>query len=250
LAHVAGHSLISRVLRNANRAEAILPGVAVIVATDDIRIADHVEALGARAVMTSSDLPNGSARSLAALRSAEWEPEIVVNLQGDAPFISPATISALVTTLRQTTADIATPVVQLDWNQLDQLRESKRITPFSGTTCVRGRDGRALWFSKAILPLVRHEERLRAENARSPVWHHLGLYAFRLAALERFEAAPVGLYESYEELEQLRMLEAGESMVTVDIGSDPWSVSGVDSPEDVQRAEAEIALLGDPHLAD
>jgi 3-deoxy-manno-octulosonate cytidylyltransferase (CMP-KDO synthetase) len=138
-------------------------------------------------------------------------------------------------------------VIQLDWSALDAMRLHKGDTPFSGTTCVRAPDGRALWFSKAILPAIRDEEELRATLPLSPVYRHLGLYVYRLEALERFEATPPSRYEQLEGLEQLRFLEMGSTVQTVEIAPPRHAMSGIDTQADVALAEALIARWGDPY---
>jgi 3-deoxy-manno-octulosonate cytidylyltransferase (CMP-KDO synthetase) len=169
----------------------------------------------------------------------------VINLQGDAPFIPPAVVAELIETLRRGTADVATPVFRLDWDRLDRLRAHKLSAPFSGTTCVRGPDGRALWFSKTILPAMRDEATLRTEPS-SPVWQHLGLYGYRIAALEWFASAPPSRYERLEGLEQLRFLENGWTVTTIETDAPEHALSGIDTPADLALAEAAIARLGDP----
>lgn len=176
-------------------------------------------------------------------------PERVINLQGDAPFIPPATIAALMRTLREGSERVATPVYQLDWARLDRLREHKRIAPFSGTTCVRDGKGKALWFSKSILPALRNEESLRSEQL-SPVWQHLGLYAYTREALEWFISAPPGVYERLEGLEQLRFLENGWNIATVVVDPPRHAMSGIDTQADLELAEQAIARLGDPFEAE
>jgi 3-deoxy-manno-octulosonate cytidylyltransferase (CMP-KDO synthetase) len=142
---------------------------------------------------------------------------------------------------------VATPVVRLSWDALDALRAHKRQTPFSGTTCARTSDGRALWFSKTILPAIRDEAALRAAGLTSPVWRHVGLYAYRLAALEAFEAAPASELERLEGLEQLRLLELGLHIDAVAVEPAAFDISGIDTEADIVRAEALIAQYGDPH---
>jgi 3-deoxy-manno-octulosonate cytidylyltransferase (CMP-KDO synthetase) len=220
-----------------------------VVATDDARIADHARAIGAEVAMTEADLDSGSARACAAARSRSVRPRLVINLQGDAPFIPPAIVAGLLATLREGEADVATPVYRLDWERLDRLRAHKQTAPFSGTTCIRGADGRALWFSKAIVPALRGEANLRQAGPFSPVWQHLGLYGYRMAALEWFAAAAPGHYEALEGLEQLRFLEAGRTIATVAVDPPSHVMSGIDTPADLALAEETIARLGDPFPA-
>ena len=107
-----------------------------------------------------------------------------------------------------------------------------------------------MWFSKIILPAIRDEARLRGESDVSPVWQHLGLYAYRMAALEWFAAAPQGYYEALEGLEQLRFIENGWIIATVPVAPPEHALSGIDTPEDLALAEDAIARLGDPFPAD
>jgi 3-deoxy-manno-octulosonate cytidylyltransferase (CMP-KDO synthetase) len=246
---IAGRSLLERVLAVARAAAELAGRCDVLVATDDARIADHARALGADVAMTEAALDSGSARACAAARDRPKPPAFVINLQGDAPFVPPAVVAGLICTLRRGDADVATPVYQLDWERLDRLRAHKQGSPFSGTTCVRGQDGRALWFSKAIVPAIRDEAKLRAAAPLSPVWQHLGLYGYRMAALDWFAAAPPSAYERIEGLEQLRFIEGGMTIATVAVDSPLHAMSGIDTPADLALAEAAIARLGDPFPA-
>jgi 3-deoxy-manno-octulosonate cytidylyltransferase (CMP-KDO synthetase) len=250
LAQLAGVPLLARVVRTAQSAvfAAGKSGAAieVVVATDDERVAALATDLGAAVVLSDPAIANGSLRTLDAASRQKHRPGRVVNLQGDAAFVTPAVLGALLAHMRQSEADVLTPVIRLDWPALDRLRARKRHVPFSGTTCVRTDDGRALWFSKTVLPAIRDEAVHRAASPVSPVWQHVGLYGYTMAALERFAGLPAGRYERLEGLEQLRMLEAGMTIQTVEVEWGPWSVSGIDSPEDIVRAEQEIAMYGDP----
>ncbi|KQM18443.1 3-deoxy-manno-octulosonate cytidylyltransferase [Novosphingobium sp. Leaf2] len=243
---IAGRTLLERVVAIAQAAARRAGDCNVVVATDDPRIADHAQGLGADVVMTDASLDSGSSRACAAAHACPHRPDIVINLQGDAPFVPPAVVSGLIKTLRDGNADVATPVYQLDWARLDRLRAHKQTAPFSGTTCIRGADSRALWFSKSILPAIRNEAALRDAGPMSPVWQHLGLYGYRMAALEWFAAAPPGVYEALEGLEQLRFLENGRTIATVEVEMPAHALSGIDTPADIAAAEDAIARLGDP----
>ena len=256
LLKIAGRTLLERVVANAKRAADQVGDCDVVVATDDQRIADHADAIKARVVMTSPDLNSGSSRAQAAAQAESSPPTGVINLQGDAPFISADTIVALIKALRKRDAPVVTPVYQLDWERLDRLREHKKTkkliqllsletAPFSGTTCVRDPDGKALWFSKSILPAIRGEEGLRTAPM-SPVWQHLGLYAYTFEALDWFGGTEQGVYEKLEGLEQLRFLEHGWSIATVPVDPPSHALSGIDTPRDLELAEEAIARLGDP----
>ena len=242
---IAGRMLLERVAAVAMSAAKVLGDAAVLVATDDERIAAAAEGLGIAAAMTSSTIASGSGRALAAMHAVAATPDFVINLQGDAPFTAPEHLVEIIRSARAGTADVTTPVVALDWAQLDQLRAHKLNTPASGTTCIRDATGRAIWFSKTVLPFMRNEARLRETQALSPVFQHIGLYCYRRAALEAFEAAPPSAYELLEGLEQLRLIELGLGIETVLVPPAPITMSGIDSPADVERAERLIAEFGD-----
>ena len=229
-------------------ARAAIAGLAdaeLMVATDDLEIADHAEAAGCRAAMTDSAIATGSGRALAAALQNPEPPRFVVNLQGDSPFQPEGALRAVIAAL-QAGAEVATPVIALDWPALDALRDHKTRSPFSGTTCARAPDGRALWFSKTILPAIRGEESLRATQPLSPVWRHVGLYGYTLDALTRFERTPPTALENLEGLEQLRLLELGMAVQTVAVDPPLFDSSGIDTEADIARVEALIAAHGDP----
>lgn len=247
LIEIAGVTLLERVARVARRAAALAGNAEVIVATDDERIADHARAIGCAVAMTDAAISSGSGRACAAALARAERPAFVVNLQGDAPFVPPEVVAALLAAIRRSGAAVATPVVRMGWDELDALRDHKTRAPFSGTTCVRRPDGRAFWFSKTILPAIRGEAARRSAEALSPVWRHLGLYAYRLDALHAFEATPPTPYEIVEGLEQLRFLEMGFDVHTIEAAPMRHAMSGIDTAEDVALAESLIARIGDPH---
>ncbi|MDY7523887.1 manno-octulosonate cytidylyltransferase [Sphingomonas sp. 10B4] len=247
LVEIAGKTLLSRVVAVAREGARRAGNAEIVVATDDARILDHAHALGCDAVLTQSAITSGSGRAWAAAH--DRAPEIVVNLQGDAPFVDPAMIAALIGALRDSSSAVATPVVQLDWDALDAMRAHKQTSPFSGTTCVRDSEGRALWFSKTILPAMRNEAQLREASALSPLFRHIGLYAYRFAALREFEETPPTPYEQLEGLEQLRFLESGVEIRTVTVAPPRHAMSGIDTPADVALAERLIAQFGEPEHA-
>jgi len=248
LIKIAGRMLVERVAAVAMAAARTLEGVEVAVATDDERIVAAVRALGLTAVMTDETIASGSDRARAAAKALGGAPGLVVNLQGDAPFAAPEHIVAIVAAAQAGGADITTPVVALTWEQLDRLRADKVNAPTSGTTCVRGADGRALWFSKRVLPFMRDEAGLRAASPLSPVLLHIGVYCFRRNALEAFSSTPASAYERLEGLEQLRALEAGLTIEAVLVEGTPFTSSGIDTAEDVCLAERAIASNGDPFI--
>jgi 3-deoxy-manno-octulosonate cytidylyltransferase (CMP-KDO synthetase) len=243
---IAGRSMVSRVASMAGQAAAELDDAAHVVATDDTRIEQHCRTLEIPVVMTDPALPSGSDRALAAAEALGIQPQVVVNLQGDSPFTPPAQIIAVAQAAMTSGADAATPYVRLTWKALDALRAHKLETPFSGTTLTHDVNGRALWFSKIVLPAMRKEAALRAADDVSPVCRHIGLYAFRLDALRRYVSLPEGYYEQLEGLEQLRLIENGMSIQCVEVVPDQIAIPGIDTPEDVALAERLIAQHGDP----
>jgi len=245
LRQLAGRTLLERVIANARLAAQSVQNCDLVVATDDVRIAEHAETIGVAAVITPTNIDSGSARVHAAAHARELPPKLVINLQGDAPFITHHSIAALLKAVRDGDAQVATPVFQLDWDRLDRLRSHKQSNPFSGTTCVRDKSGRALWFSKQILPALRGEDTLRREPL-APVWQHLGLYAYTLAALDWFVTNPAGVYEILEGLEQLRFLENGWKIATIPVPAPKYALSGIDTEGDIALAEQAIERFGDP----
>lgn len=245
LVPIAGVPLILRVGRIAALA-AREAGADYTVATDDARIETFCRQAGLPVVMTPAELASGTDRAFAAARQWPEPPDFVVNLQGDAPFTPPGFIARMIAVGAESDADVVTPVMPLTWAELDRLREMKVTTPFSGTTCVTRADGRALWFSKQILPAMRKEESLRRHAALSPVKKHLGLYGYRMAALAAYTRLPVSPQEALEGLEQLRFLENGLVVQTFEVAAPKITLSGIDTPEDAARAEALIAEHGEP----
>ncbi|WP_084421084.1 3-deoxy-manno-octulosonate cytidylyltransferase [Henriciella litoralis] len=243
---ISGHSLLARVSAIASELSNRRDDVSFVVATDHDDIRTHAEDLGMPVVMTSPDLASGTDRALAAARLQETAPDFVLNLQGDAPFTPASYLEALIEEAETSSADVVTPVVRLDWAALDTVRDQKTREPFSGTSCVRLADGRAVWFSKQVLPAIRKEAQLREAGELSPVWRHIGLYGYRMPALERFAALPVGYYEALEGLEQLRFLENGMTVQAVAVEPADNAMWGVDTPEDARLAEELLAKFGDP----
>ena len=245
LADLRGKTLLQRVILAASQVKQQRRETQIVVATDDERIARHAEINGCRSVMTARELESGTARTLAAVRQCKPQPDHVLNMQGDTPFIAPSTLCETLDAL-DGSAEVATPVVQLDWPGLEALREQKVGSPFSGTTCVRGEDGRALWFSKQIIPAIRDEARRKVEQPLSPVFRHIGVYAYTRLALEKFVAGSAGRYEQIENLEQLRFLELGIGVRTVIVSPPRISMSGIDTPADLKRACDLIDKFGEP----
>jgi 3-deoxy-manno-octulosonate cytidylyltransferase (CMP-KDO synthetase) len=260
LVMIAGQTLLERVVRIALQVQSLRPDTQILVATDDERIVDHVRQLklsstlqadfphasfkSVESVMTSVDCKTGTDRVEAALKSVQHlKADFVINLQGDTPLTPPEFLVQMIESFELKTTDVVTLVSQLSWDQLDQLREQKKLTPHSGTTVVMDSvTHQARWFSKTILPAIRQESQLRSSQLLSPVFRHIGVYGYSRAMLSRYSTLPETAYERYEGLEQLRVLENGYEIrcVPVDFKGRP-SMSGVDSPEDVIRVERLLA---------
>lgn len=250
LAMISGMSMLERVYKTARKAaESFKDDVQIFITTEDRRIAAHAQEIGAICIITPPSSPTGSDRVLSAIRQLDNWPDFIVNLQGDAPFTPPDVITSILSTyLNNPWYEVITPVHNLSWTDLDRLRAAKDKTPFSGTTAVINSQGRALWFSKNIIPAIRKEEVLRLASNKSPIHQHIGLYGFRTDILEKFCSLNEGVYEALEGLEQLRMLENGIHVQAVYANLPDGKIqSGIDSPEDIERAEAFIKAYGDPH---
>jgi len=245
LAKINGISMVRRTAKIAMKSAAQIDSCDMVVATDDTRIEEHCMSYDIPCIMTKEALKTGSDRALAAAEALDKSYDYIINLQGDAPFTPVSSIVALAEAIK-TGIDVATPYIQLSWESLDSLRQHKIETPFSGTTVIIGQDGRAIWFSKNIIPAIRKEETLRKIETLSSVNRHIGLYAYTYEALKRFTAAPESHYEKLEGLEQLRILENGMNPACVRVDPPAVTMSGIDAPADVELAEALIAKHGDP----
>jgi 3-deoxy-manno-octulosonate cytidylyltransferase (CMP-KDO synthetase) len=247
LALIAGQTMLSRVVNIARAAAANSPHITVCVATDDERIATHCRELDVDYVMTDPACASGTDRVAAAVEQLPSPPDFILNLQGDAPLTPPDFLSAMIKSFASAPCDIITPVTQLSWAELDNLRESKRTTPLSGTCAVFQKEtGRALWFSKQIIPAIRSEANLRAQSPFSPVHRHIGLYGYSCQMLTHYSSLPESEYEKLEGLEQLRALEQGYTIRCVPVSyAGRANMSGVDSAEDIARAEALIVAHGE-----
>jgi 3-deoxy-manno-octulosonate cytidylyltransferase (CMP-KDO synthetase) len=228
-------TLIRRCWDAARRAAGI---ARVIIATDDRRIAAHAEDFGAEVAMTDAALRNGTERCAAAADALGLTEEIVVNLQGDAPLTPPDFIEAVIAELRNDAAvDVATPVLRCDPEALSRLREDRAAGRVGGTTAVFGRDRRALYFSKEVIP---YSDAIDLDAGPIPVFHHVGLYAYRRAALEAYGGWAPGPLETLEGLEQLRFLENGAAIRCVEVEGRGRAFWEVNNAVDVARVEAAL----------
>lgn len=238
LAQIRGRSLLERVWRISKG----VPGVdEVVVATDDPRIAAHVQSFGGRSVMTSESCRNGSERVHEAIKNLGLSPKIVVNMQGDAVLMPPWVIGALVEAMQKDpTIQIATPAVRLSTEQYASLAATKAAGITSGTTVTFSKSGDALYFSKAIIPFAR-----KLPTGEPPVFQHIGVYAYTSESLKRYISLPMGMFEEMEQLEQLRALENGIPIRVVQVSFKGRTMWSVDNPEDVARVESIIDTEGE-----
>lgn len=217
---------------------------AIYVATDDDRIADAVRAFGADVLMTSSSARNGTERCAEALEQMRGGVEMIVNLQGDAPLTPPWFLEALIAGLRaDQVAAIATPVLRCDGETLAALKADRAAGRVGGTTAVVDQAMRGLYFSKEVIPYTADNY---APDADTPVFHHVGVYAYRPDALRAYPAWPVGPLETLEGLEQLRFLESGQPVLCVEVAAQGRKFWELNNPEDVPRIEAMLTAMGQP----
>lgn len=252
LVKIAGKTMLERVVERARDVAKTNPEIDIMVATEDNRIQEFCAQIDVRCILTSEDCLTGSDRVLEAAQKSGKNYDFVLGLQGDAPFTPLDALTKMIAAFKENPAlEVVTPVVQMSWAALDNLRESKKTTPFSGTTAIIDGSGRALWFSKNILPGIRKEDKLREDSSEfSPVFQHIGLYGFRFNILEKFVSLPQGHYEVLEGLEQLRLLENGITIQTVSVTIDHQELQGgIDSPEDVTRVEEILARIETEHAA-
>ena len=214
----------------------------VVVATDDARIADHAAGFGAEVVMTSVACQNGTERCAEAAASLGGGFDIVVNLQGDAPLTPAWFVEELIAGLRADPgAEIATPVLRTDGAMLAALLDDRRHGRVGGTTAVFGAGGRALYFSKEVIP---YTSQTYSDDAMTPVFHHVGVYAYRPAALDAYPGWPIGPLETLEGLEQFRFLENGRTVLCVEVQAQGRQFWELNNPADVPRIQAMMAAMG------
>ncbi len=247
LALIRGQTMLQRVVNLSLAAAKGLPHVSIYVATDDERITAHCKQLGTTALMTSPEAASGTDRVAEAIDQLNDKPDFILNMQGDAPLTPPDFLRAMIDAFAAAPCDVITPVTQLSWEQLDKLRENKKSTPFSGTTAVFDEHtGNAYWFSKNIIPVLRKENELRKSSTMSPIYRHIGIYGYSLPMLQKYITLPESRFEQLEGLEQLRILENRHTIRCVPVDfKGRANMSGIDSPEDIARAEALIDMHGE-----
>ncbi|HSF90761.1 MAG TPA: manno-octulosonate cytidylyltransferase [Paracoccaceae bacterium] len=229
-------------IRRSWEAACQVPGVdRVVVATDDDRIREAAEAFGAEVVMTSSTCRNGTERC-AEVAGILPQYDVVVNLQGDAPLTPPWFVEALVNEMTaRKGVQVATPVLRCDAEALEGFQEDRRNGRVGGTTAVFDVNNRALYFSKEVVP---YTGRRFEEGETVPVFHHVGVYAYRRAPLLAYPELTEGRLEKWEGLEQLRFMEYGYPVHCVEVDARGAAFWELNNPVDVARIETIMAKQG------
>ena len=216
----------------------------VVVATDDARIEEAAGAFGAEVVMTSPDCANGTERCAEALGKLGGDYEIVVNLQGDAPLTPHWFVEDLIAGMRRDPeTDVATPVLRCDGRALNGFLQDRANGRVGGTTAVFGQSRHALYFSKEVVP---YTSRVYGDAEETPVFHHVGVYAYRPEALSAYGTWSTGPLETLEGLEQLRFLENRRSILCVEVEARGRQFWELNNPEDIERIEG---MMRDMHMS-
>ncbi len=221
LVKIAGKTMIQRVYEQCLKTEILSD---VIVATDDKRIFDHVISFGGKVQMTSPDHPTGTDR-IAEIVEKISDFDLIVNIQGDEPFIHPQQIEAVLRVFEKNkTAQIATGVRVIENpNDIDNPNVVKAVF---------GKNGRALYFSRSPIPFLRNIK--KEDWSTASFYKHIGMYAFRRDALLEITQLKPSRLEQLESLEQLRWLENGFEIFITEL---PFDSFGIDTPEDLKEAE-------------
>ncbi len=217
-------------------------GVAEVhVVTDDDRIRAAAEAFGASVIMTPASCENGTARCAAALEAGAIDADLVVNLQGDAPLTPAWFVEDLIAAMaRDTQAQVATPVLQCDPLTYGHFIEDRKVGRVGGTTAVFNAKGHALYFSKEVLPYIDAD---KVPDQDIPVYHHVGVYAYRPDALRAYGSWPECDLEQREGLEQLRFLFNDVPMACVQVEGRGRVFWELNNPADVERIESVLGQL-------
>ena len=230
--------LIQRSVEAARKVEGVS---GVFVVTDDDRIAANCTGFGVGVIMTSSECRNGTERCAEALAQLH-DPDLVINFQGDALLTPPGFVEALIARMAEDCdVEVATPALGLRSDEVRTLQAEEAAGRVGGTSVVTDHAGRALYFSKRLIPYLPAGA---LDREMSPVRLHVGVYAYRPSALQRYVAAPVSEIEQLEGLEQLRFLAEGIPVAVVDVATPPFALRELNNPEDVAPIEQALAEAG------
>ena len=210
----------------------------VLISTDDDRIIKLANDFGAETVKTSTSCKNGTERCAETYMFLRDKYDIVVNLQGDAPLTPSWFVEALIEELRANKQkNVVTPVLRCDSNGHRMFLQDRKHGRVGGTTVVFDKNKKALYFSKEVIPFT---PRIYEEKEVCPVYHHVGVYAYRPKVLGEYIAFPEGILEKLEGLEQLRFMENGSDIYCVEVNSRGQSFWELNNPEDIQRIETKL----------
>jgi 3-deoxy-manno-octulosonate cytidylyltransferase (CMP-KDO synthetase) len=243
LAELKGATGIAKPLiqRSVEAARKVRGVSGVFVVTDDERIAEACAPARVGVIMTSPECRNGTERCAEALPQLH-DPDLVINFQGDALLTPPIFVEALITRMQNDAeAMVATPAMRLSSEEVAVLRGEEAAGRVGGTTVVTDNRGRALYFSKRLIPYL-PQWALEAEP--TPMKFHVGVYAYRPRALELYREAPLSQLETLEGLEQLRFLDVGVPIAVVDVETPPFALRELNNPEDVAPIEEALAAAG------
>lgn len=230
--------LIQRSVEAARRVSGVS---GVFVVTDDERIANACQAFRVGVIMTSPDCRNGTERCAEALDQLH-DVDLVINFQGDALLTPPSFVEALIARMEQDSdAAVATPAMRLRSDEVRKLQEEEAAGRVGGTTVVTYQSDRALYFSKRLIP---HLPPGALDGEMSPVRLHVGVYAYRPAALRQYVRTPSTELEQLEGLEQLRFLAAGVPVTVVEVAPPPFALRELNNPEDVAPIEQALREAG------
>ena len=220
-----------------------VPGIAAVhVVTDDDRIAATVRNFGGSALMTSEHCRNGTERCAEALDQLDADVDLVVNFQGDALLTPSGFVTALVNQLDiSPDSMVATPAMRQRSDEARKLQAEEAAGRVGGTSVVVDHDGRALYFSKKLIPYLPDSA---LDDELAPVRLHIGVYAYRRAALATYVATPPTELEMLEGLEQLRFLVAGVPIDVVEVATPSFTLRELNNPEDVSPIEDALAMAG------
>lgn len=226
LADIGGKTMLRRVYEQASRSRSLQ---AVVVATDDDRIAEHVRSFGGRVVMTAADHPSGTDRCQEALLKLDTSFDYVINIQGDEPFIEPEQIDELASVLENGKVELATQMIEVDSHEILFDRGEVKI--------VLNDRSEALYFSRMPIPFLKGVDE-KEWHTRHRYYRHVGMYAYRADILEQITRLPVSPLEKAESLEQLRWLEHGYRIRCVSTRFDSHCI---DTPADIEKV---ISIMG------
>jgi len=212
----------------------------VFVTTDDERIADACGRFGVGVIMTSPECRNGTERCAEALAQL-YQPDLVINFQGDALLTPNHFVEALIERMRRDDVEVATPAMRLRSEEVRTLQAEEAAGRVGGTTVVTDDAGRALYFSKRLIP---HLPAGALDQPLSPVLLHVGVYAYRPTALAAYAQTPPTELEQLEGLEQLRFLVAGFPVAVVEVEPPPFALRELNNPGDVAPIEEALARAG------